>query len=85
MDDQANMQFATLIASLVAKELAEKPPMIRTWFNFREAAEYVRLSPRSLEAAISEGKGPRVRRAGGSKRVLHRDDLDAWILQGGAS
>lgn len=85
MDDQANMQFAALIASLVAKELSEKPPMIRTWFNFREGAEYIRLSPRSLEAAISEGKGPKVHRAGGSKRVFHRDDLDAWIRQGGAA
>lgn len=47
-----------------------------------EAADYLRLSPRSLERYRVEGTGPRFLKAGPGKRarVFYRiADLDAWL------
>jgi len=47
-----------------------------------EAADYLRLSPRSLERYRVEGTGPRFLKAGPTKRarVLYRiADLDEWL------
>lgn len=82
--DASNIEFAKEIAALVVKQLTEKPVMPRAFFDHKEAAAYLRLSPRSLEAALAAGKGPKVHRAGGSKRLYRREDLEAWV-QGGAS
>jgi len=43
----------------------------------REAADYLRLSPRTLERFRVSGSGPRFTKAG--RRVLYRiDELDKW-------
>ena len=53
----------------------------RVWLLLDEAADYVRLSPSTLERLIRRGHGPRSRRAGRRKLVFHRDDLDAWLIE----
>jgi excisionase family DNA binding protein len=43
------------------------------WLSLDEAAEYLRVSPRTLERQLARG---RVRSSGiGRRRLLHRDDL----------
>jgi hypothetical protein len=47
-----------------------------------EAAEFLRLSPRTLERFRVEGTGPRYTKAGPGKRarvLYRRDDLEAWL------
>ncbi len=46
--------------------------------NTRQAAEYIGLSPRTMEDLRTKGGGSAYRRLG--KRVFYRlEDLDAWI------
>jgi excisionase family DNA binding protein len=45
------------------------------WFSLEEAADYLRVSERTLERQIAHG---RVKSTSiGRRRLLHRDDLDA--------
>jgi hypothetical protein len=47
-----------------------------------EAAEYLRLPPRTLEDMRVTGNGPRYFKLGPGKRskvVYKRDDLDGWL------
>jgi len=51
-----------------------------------EAAEYLRLSPRTLEDMRVTGKGPRYYKLGPGKRskvVYRSEDLGEWISQFG--
>jgi hypothetical protein len=49
-----------------------------TLLNQQEAAEFCRLSPRTLERWRCRGGGPVYRKLG--RRVLYRPaDIDAWI------
>jgi excisionase family DNA binding protein len=51
------------------------------WLSVRDAATYLGVSERSLERAIARG---RVRSSTvGSRRLLHRDDLDAYLRGSG--
>ena len=62
-------------------ERSTSPPMRRN-LTTQEAADYLRLSPRSLERYRVEGTGPQYLKAGPGKRarVFYRiDDLDAWL------
>ncbi len=46
--------------------------------NTPQAAEQVKLSPRTLEDYRTKGGGPKYRRLG--KRILYRpEDLDEWV------
>lgn len=48
-----------------------------TFFTTPEAAEYLRLAPKTLEKYRVTGDGPPFRKHG--RRVLyHREELDAW-------
>jgi excisionase family DNA binding protein len=51
------------------------------WLSLDEAAEYVRLSRRTLEREIA--KGCLRASAIGSRRLLHRDELDAYLRAAG--
>jgi len=49
-----------------------------------EAAEYLRLSPRTLEDMRVTGNGPRYFKLGPGRRskvVYRRDDLDSWLSE----
>jgi excisionase family DNA binding protein len=47
---------------------------LNPWLSLEEAAEYLRVSPRTLERRIEKG---RLRSSSiGRRRLLHRDDLD---------
>jgi predicted DNA-binding transcriptional regulator AlpA len=49
-----------------------------------EAAEYLRLSPRTLEGMRVDGTGPKYFKVGPGRRakVVYRTaDLEAWIMQ----
>lgn len=51
-----------------------------------EAADYLRLSPRTLEDMRVTGRGPRYFKLGPGKRskvVYRREELDAWLTQFG--
>jgi hypothetical protein len=49
------------------------------WLRTPEAAEYVKLSPSSLEKFRCVGGGPVFHRAGAKICLYHRDALDAWL------
>ena len=51
----------------------------RTYFSTREAADYLGVSPRTLDRYRVRGGGPVFHRFGGRVRYL-RADLDAWAL-----
>jgi predicted DNA-binding transcriptional regulator AlpA len=46
----------------------------------REAATYLRLTPRTLAKYRSEGGGPNFAKLGG-RVVYPKEDIDAWIRQ----
>ncbi len=51
-----------------------------------EAAEYLRLSPRTLEDMRVTGNGPRYYKLGPGKRskvVYRREDLETWLRRFG--
>jgi excisionase family DNA binding protein len=51
------------------------------WLSIREAAERAGVSERSLERAIASG---RLRSSTvGRRRLVHRDDLDAYVRAAG--
>lgn len=50
------------------------------WMLTEEAAEYLKLSPRTLEKLRTVGKGPAYHKPGYLRRVLYnKDDLDDWL------
>jgi predicted DNA-binding transcriptional regulator AlpA len=52
-------------------------PIPGKFLDNREAAEYLRLSPRTLDRHRLTGEGPRYRKFG--RRVVYAiDDLEAW-------
>jgi hypothetical protein len=56
----------------------------RQFLTTVEAAEILRLKPRTLEALRVEGTGPRYYKIGPGKRarvVYTRSDLEAWVAQ----
>jgi excisionase family DNA binding protein len=71
-----------LIAERVEAELAAKADSNGTpWLPLGGAAEYLGVSERTLERAIAKG---RLRSSAlGRRRILHRDDLDAYARAAG--
>ncbi|ULU23300.1 helix-turn-helix domain-containing protein [Dyella terrae] len=56
------------------------PPQPQRYFTNDEAADYLRLSPRTLEKQRVIGGGPKFRKFG--RRVMYAvADLDAWADQ----
>lgn len=56
-------------------------PRVETpWLTTKEAAEYLRRSPRTLAALRLEKRGPPWHQPAGAggNVVYHRDELDAW-------
>ncbi len=66
-----------LLARLVAADLRSKPPA-KTWLTTLEAADYVGIPAKTLEAYRTQGKGPRFSRVGKHVRY-HRSDIDSWL------
>jgi excisionase family DNA binding protein len=67
-----------LVDERVAAVLADVPNGSGSpWLALDEAADYLRVSPRTLERLIAKG---RVRSTTlGRRRLLHRDDLDTLV------
>ncbi len=67
--------------------MSERPlPDVSGLLTTVEAAEYLRLSPRTLEDMRVTGKGPRYYKLGPGKRskvVYRREDLEGWVNQFG--
>lgn len=65
-----------LVEERVREQLEELPGAASSspWLSLDEAADYLRVSPRTLERRIKRG---RIRSTTiGRRRLLHRDDLD---------
>jgi excisionase family DNA binding protein len=63
---------AELVLARLSEEAAGSP-----WLTVDEAAEYARLSTRTLERLLARG---RLRSASvGRRRLLHRDELDRYL------
>lgn len=63
-----------------AAATATTPPQPQRYLTNDEAAEYLRLSPRTLEKQRVIGGGPKFRKFG--RRVMYAvADLDAWADQ----
>jgi excisionase family DNA binding protein len=68
---------AELVAERLAAEAAPSP-----WLDVAGAAEYIGGAPTSrVYALVSAGRIPHHR--DGSRLLFHRDELDAWIRDGG--
>lgn len=67
--------------------MSEKPLLdVSGLLTTVEAAEYLGLSPRTLEDMRVTGKGPRYYKLGPGKRskvVYRREDLEGWVNQFG--
>ena len=50
----------------------------RIMYTYREAAERVGLSRRTLYRKVEAGTFPAPRRLHGNRVAFHRDDLEAW-------
>jgi len=74
--------FEELVAERVAHALAgTENDNGSPWLSVQEAAEYARVSERTLSRAIARG---RVRsETCGRRRLLHRDEVDAYLRAGG--
>jgi excisionase family DNA binding protein len=68
------------IAQRTAKILLEREQTVEhgsPWLSIADAAVYLGVSERTIERAIARG---RLRSSTiGSRRLLHRDDLDAFV------
>ena len=76
LSDEQLEQLAALFAPRVAAPSPTSP-----WLNVPEAAEYLR-SPKSRIYALASVREIPVHRDG-SRLLFHRDELDAWIRDGG--
>jgi excisionase family DNA binding protein len=66
-----------LVRERVAAEVAAMTPASTPWLSIREAATYIGVSERTLERDLRNG---RLRSSVvGRRRLLHRDDLDAYV------
>ncbi len=64
------------------RDAATVPP--RRWLDAEQAAQYLRLSPHTLEKLRRDGTGPRFFRLGGRRRVVYDiPDLDSWVVAQG--
>ena len=52
-----------------------------SWLNTTQAAEYLRLSPRTLADMRVAGRGPRCRRVSHRHVLYHVNDLDRWVIE----
>jgi excisionase family DNA binding protein len=77
LSDEQLAEIARQLAPLVRAELeVEASDAGSPWLSIPEAAEYLRLSPRTIERELERG---RVRSTTvGRRRLLHRDDLDTF-------
>jgi excisionase family DNA binding protein len=72
------------LEDLVAERLASIAPAAEQrspWFALDEAAEYLRVSDRTLERLIRRGRLPST--TVGRRRLVHRDALDALARAAG--
>lgn len=56
----------------------------KTYLTPKEAATYLRFSPKTLEEWRADKKGPRYHKLGQSRKsavLYHRNDLDAWMAR----
>lgn len=76
-------QTSTRTAALsISEPVRRSAPVASKLLTTKEAATYLRLSPRSLERYRVEGGGPRYFKAGAGKRAPVRyriEDLEAWL------
>jgi excisionase family DNA binding protein len=71
------------VAVRVAELLVDRMPApadSSPWLNVEEAAEYMRCKPKRVYDLVSQRR-LRAHRDG-SRLLLHRDDLDAYLLEG---
>lgn len=51
----------------------------KTYFSSKEAARYMRVSPRTLESWRRKRTGPEFSRVAQNKTIYKREDLDTWL------
>jgi excisionase family DNA binding protein len=65
--------LAERVAGLLGERIAARSP----WMTVDEAAEYLRCAPKRIYDLTSQGRLPRHK--DGSRVLLHRDELDAYV------
>lgn len=86
-DDVPRTRAAALQNRDPVRRSAPQPrpsPVASPYLTASEAAEYCRLSVKTLERYRKDGGGPRFRKGGGeagskTRVVYHIDDLDQWL------
>lgn len=77
--DPAFREIANHVADKVATLLRDDPPVISPWLTPRQAAGYIGLDERSLEAKRRNNDGPVCHRVNHRLIRYHVADLDAWL------
>ena len=78
LDDQALEQLAERLRPFLRAEPdSERSP----WLDVAGAAEYLKCPKSRLYALVSAGRVPHAK--DGSRLLFRRDELDAWIRNGG--
>jgi excisionase family DNA binding protein len=80
--DNSWAKLADDVAARVAEQLADRQPIRPEWLTPDEAARYLSLKPKTLEAYRHEGRGPSYRKIGNRIRYSTRE-LDRWVEGGG--
>ena len=80
--DHSWAKLADDVAARVAEHLADRQPIRPEWLTPDEAARYLSLKPKTLEAYRHEGRGPGYRKIGNRIRYSTHA-LDRWVEEGG--
>lgn len=74
-------QLAERAAAIVIEQLQEQAAAPSPWMDVAAAAEYIAAPVSRIYALVSADRIPHHR--DGSRLLFHRDELDAWIRDGG--
>ena len=77
--DPQFVEMAALVADDVYRKLLKRTPIISPWLNPAEAAKYLGLQERGLEAYRRCGGGPEYVRPTKKTVRYHVKDLDTWL------
>lgn len=53
-----------------------------TLLTYKEAAEYLRVAPKTLYDMVSRGQVPILKKKRGNSRLFCKELLDLWLLEG---
>jgi excisionase family DNA binding protein len=68
--------------SVTMTAIVESPRITTPWLSVQDVSEYLRVPTKTVYRWRYRGEGPAVRGRAGRRPLYHRDDVDAWVIQG---